>query len=131
MPHAGEAMPAEAPFLFSIAALSVSLAGLAGLVAALRRTDGLRPIDLFRLQEIVEFAFANALIALGVVALSSAFGGATAASLAGIGILAYLVGNGVGLVLRLRRMEIWERSRWMLVTAALNVVGISVALATA
>lgn len=46
----------ELPFLLSIAALSLSLAGLAGLVAGLRRSDGPRPIDRFRLREIVEFA---------------------------------------------------------------------------
>jgi hypothetical protein len=41
----------EAPFLFSIAMLSASLAGLAGLVAGLRRRSDVRPIDPFRLRE--------------------------------------------------------------------------------
>ena len=49
----------EAPFLFSIAGMSASLAGLPGLVAALRRGDDLLPMDAFWLREIVEFAFAN------------------------------------------------------------------------
>ena len=49
----------EAPFLFSIAGLSPSLAGLPGLVAVLRRGADLRPMDAFWLREIVEFAFAN------------------------------------------------------------------------
>lgn len=49
----------EAPFFFSIAALSGSLAGLAGLVAGLRRGSDMPGHDLFRLREIVEFSFAN------------------------------------------------------------------------
>ena len=57
----------EAPFLFSIAAVSASLAGLAGLVAGLRRGADFRPMDLFRLREIVEFAFANVLLALSTI----------------------------------------------------------------
>jgi hypothetical protein len=57
----------EAPFLFSIAGISASLAGLAGLVAGLRRGTDLRPMDLFRLREIVEFAFANVILALSTV----------------------------------------------------------------
>jgi hypothetical protein len=57
----------EAPFLFSIAGISASLAGLAGLVAGLRRGTDLRPMDLFRLREIVEFAFGNVILALSTV----------------------------------------------------------------
>ena len=57
-------MITEAPFLFSIAALPVSLAGFAGLVAAFRRGGAWEAIHLFRLREIAEFGFANAFIAL-------------------------------------------------------------------
>ena len=64
-------MIAEAPFLFSIATLSTALSGLAGLVAALRRGEGLRPLDLYRLRQIVEFAFANALFAVSLVPLAA------------------------------------------------------------
>ena len=60
----------EAPFLFAIAALSASLAGLAGLVAGLRRGSDMRSADLYRLQEIVEFCFANIIMALSVVPLA-------------------------------------------------------------
>ena len=35
------------------------MAALAGLVAALRRGEGLAPLDLFRLREIDEFSFAK------------------------------------------------------------------------
>ena len=66
-------MIAEAPFVFSIGALNLSLAGLAGLVATLRRGNAgeLDAIDRYRLREIVEFSFANALFALALVPLSA------------------------------------------------------------
>jgi len=54
----------EAPFVFSIAALSVSLAGFAGLIAAFRRGSEWPAMDLFRVREIVEFGFVNAFLAL-------------------------------------------------------------------
>jgi hypothetical protein len=60
---------AETPYFFSIAALSVSLAGFAGLIAAFRRGTEWRPMDLFRVREIVEFGFANAILALLTVPL--------------------------------------------------------------
>ena len=130
MAHAST-VPAEAPFLFSVAALSASVAGLAGLVAAFRRGEGLRPIDLFRLQEIVEFAFANSLISLTIVALATAFGVLTAARIAGVGILAYLVGNGFGLYLRSRRFGLDRSRAWLVLAGGANAVGIVLAVATA
>jgi hypothetical protein len=42
---------ADTPFLFSVAALSVSLAGFAGLVATFRRGSDPRAIDIFRLRQ--------------------------------------------------------------------------------
>ena len=64
----------EAPFFLSIAALSASLAGLAGLVAGLRRGTDMPGDDLFRLREIVEFAFANVLFAVSTIPLAVATG---------------------------------------------------------
>jgi hypothetical protein len=125
------AVPAEAPFLFSVAGLNASVAGLAGLVAAFRRGEGLRAIDLFRLQEIVEFAFANSLISLTIVALATALGISTAARIAGIGVLAYLLGNGVGLYLRSRRFGLESSRVWLLTAGVTNVIGIVLAVGTA
>jgi hypothetical protein len=57
----------EAPYLFSVAALSVTLAGFAGLVAAFRRGSELTPIDIYRLRQIAEFGLGDALIALSTM----------------------------------------------------------------
>jgi hypothetical protein len=67
----------EGPFLFAIGGLSLSLAGLAGLVATLRRgaAGELTNLDRFRLREIVEFSFANALFALALVPATTTLGG--------------------------------------------------------
>ena len=63
----------EATFMFAVAGLSLSLAGLAGLVATLRRGNAgeFSVLDRFRLREIVEFSFANALFALALVPMSA------------------------------------------------------------
>jgi hypothetical protein len=60
---------AEAGFLFAVAAVSMSLASLAGLVVAFRRSGSWAAYDLYRLRQIVEFGFANVLLALGLVPL--------------------------------------------------------------
>ena len=62
-------MIAESPFLFAVAAVSMSLASLAGLVVAFRRTGSWAGYDLYRLRQIVEFGFANALLALALIPL--------------------------------------------------------------
>ena len=64
-------MFSEAAFLFAIAGMSGSLAGLGGLVAGLRRGADLRTIDLYRLREIVEFAFGNVIIALSFIPIAA------------------------------------------------------------
>ena len=74
-------MVPEGPFLFAIGGMSLSLAGLAGLVATLRRgiAGEFSILDRFRLREIVEFAFANALFALVLVPMSATAGSTDAA----------------------------------------------------
>jgi hypothetical protein len=93
----------EAPYLFSVAALSVTLAGFAGLVAAFRRGSDLMPIDVYRLRQIAEFGLGNALIALSFIPLSTTTGDfMLALRLCGaIGVL--FVFGGVALLLRRQR----------------------------
>ena len=93
----------EAPYLFSVAALSVTLAGFAGLVAAFRRGSELLPIDVYRLRQIAEFGLGNALIALATIPLSTTTGDLTLALriCGAIGVL-FIVG-GVSLLLRRQR----------------------------
>jgi len=93
----------EAPYLFSVAALSVTLAGFAGLVAAFRRGSELMPIDIYRLRQIAEFGLGNALIALSTIPLSTTTGDLTlAVRICGaIGVL--FIFGGVALLLRRQR----------------------------
>ena len=94
----------EAPFLFSVAALSVTLAGFAGLVAAFRRGSELMPIDIYRLRQIAEFGLGNALIALSTIPLSTTTADLTLTLriCGAIGIL--FIFSGVGLLLRRQRL---------------------------
>ncbi len=100
-------MIVETPFLLSIAALSASLAGLAGLVAALRRGEGLSATDRFRLHQIVEFCFANIILAVSIIPLASITGSTeTSLRIGGAVAFAYVILNGLILLRRLRRAEI-------------------------
>lgn len=126
MRHANRVI-AETPFLLSIAALSASLAGLAGLVAALRRGEGLSATDRFRLHQIVEFCFANIILAIGIIPLVSLTGSAeTSLRIGGAVAFAYIIVNGLILLRRLRRMEIPLSQ-----AALLTVIGINVAVLVA
>jgi hypothetical protein len=121
----------EAPFLFSIAGLSASLAGLAGLVAALRRGEGLRPIDAFRLREIVEFAFANVLFCVAILPLAQLLPGGTGNVVrlaAGLAIL-YGVASTLVLAARSRRAEISWTLGWAGAAVGLLVGTVLVAVA--
>ena len=97
----------EAPFLFSIAGLSASLGGLSGLVAGLRRGTDMRPLDLFRLREIVEFSFANALLALATVPLALIVGSTgDAARIIAAAALVYVGIHLTVLIRRTRQLEV-------------------------
>ena len=67
-------MISEGSFFFSIAAISVTLAGFSGLVAAFRRGDQLVASDVFHLRTIAEVGLVNALIALLTVPLATLSG---------------------------------------------------------
>jgi hypothetical protein len=122
----------EGPFLFAVSGVSLSLAGLAGLVATLRRSGGgeFSAVDRFRLREIVEFSFANALFALALVPMSS-----TAAStpvavrlLSGM-VLLYQAGFIAVLVRRQRARGIPITAVWVLVVGGINLAIVGAAVA--
>jgi hypothetical protein len=112
----------EAPFVFSIAALSASLAGLAGLVAGLRRGVDVRPIDLFRLRQIVEFAFANVLLAVGTIPLTTQFGVANGVRLAAVAALVYAAGSSLVLLRRMRTARLDWSGGWRSTATGLSAV---------
>jgi hypothetical protein len=112
---------AEAPFMFSIAGLSASLAGLAGLVAGLRRGADIRPIDLFRLRQIVEFAFANVLLALATLPLATQFGLADGVRLAAFGAVAYASASSAILLRRMRIAGLDWSGAWRTTVSALSL----------
>ena len=121
----------EAPFLFSVAALSVTLAGFAGLVAAFRRGSEFMPIDLFRLRQIAEFGLGNALIALSAIPLSTTTGdGAVALRLCGaIGVL-FVVGGAALLMRRRRRLGVSGRRGEDAVIVVIDFAAIAAGVAT-
>jgi hypothetical protein len=121
----------EAPYLFSVAALSVTLAGFAGLVAAFRRGSDLMAIDIYRLRQIAEFGLGNALIALSFVPLSTTTGDLTLAlRLSGaIGVL--FVFGGVALLLRRqRRLGLSGQAGLNAVIVVIDVAAVAAGVAT-
>lgn len=124
----------EAPFLFSIATLNASMAGLAGLVAGLRRGTDLRPLDLYRLRQIVEFAFANVLLTVANIPVAMVTGSlSTTSRIGALAALVYLVANAVVLYRRLRASGVDSRGTWYRLVAALDlaiVVAIGATLLT-
>jgi hypothetical protein len=120
------------PFLLSIAGLSASLAGLAGLVAALRRGEGLSAGDRFRLHEIVEFCFANILLAIGLIPVASLTGSAeTSLRIGGAAAFGYVLVTIAILARRVRQLGIPLRRNWIAVVAPLNLAALGFALMSA
>jgi len=121
----------EAPYLFSVAALSVTLAGFAGLVAAFRRGSELMPIDIYRLRQIAEFGFGNALIALSTIPLSTTTGDLTLALriCGAIGVL--FIFSGVALLLRRqRRLDVRGQAGLNPVIVVVDLAAIAAGVAT-
>jgi hypothetical protein len=113
-----------------VATLSASLAGLAGLVAALRRGTGLARLDLFRLREIVEFAFATVLLALITLPIASLVGLADAVRIGGLLALVVLLAQAVLLARRAVSSELEHYRAWTVVAIGLDVVAVAAAIAS-
>jgi hypothetical protein len=121
-------MISEAPFFLSVAALNVTLAGFSGLVAALRRGDQLRSVDVFHLRGIAEVGLANALIALITIPAATIAGDlATAARLGGAVVLAYVVVQIPVFALRQRRMSVRVGVAQAVGAAAIDIGVVAVA----
>ena len=122
----------EGPFLFSVAALSVTLAGFAGLVSAFRRGAGWTALDVFRLREIAEFGLGNALLALLLVPLSTTLGdvGLALRICGATGVLVVLGGMRV-LLRRQRRLGVPSERGWYILAGALDAGAVGAGIATA
>jgi hypothetical protein len=120
----------EAPYLFSVAALSVTLAGFAGLVSAFRRGAGWTAMDLFRLREIAEFGLGNALVALLAIPLGTTLGD-LAAALRVCGLVGgiFVIGGGVLLVRRRSDLGVPRERTWYALAALTDIGAIAAALA--
>ena len=124
-------------FLFSIAGLSVSLAGFSGLVAAFRRGDQLRPVDAYRLRQIPEMGLATALIALLTIPLADTTGsGAITIRFAGGLALLYTILHIVALSARGRRRHFRQPTAGKVAAGVIRIAigavsGACIALGTA
>jgi hypothetical protein len=121
----------EASFLFAIAGISGSLAGLAGLVAGIRRGADMRPMDLYRLREIVEFAFSNIILALSFIPIAAVMGTTDAAvRVGGLVVLVWSISHIVILEFRRRRHVMSSSRGWYLVALSIDMSILALVLAT-
>jgi hypothetical protein len=121
----------EAPFLFSAAALNASFAGLGGLLIGLRRGADLRPLDTLRLRQVVEFAFANLLLAISVQPCVVLLGTEAGFRVSGALALVVIVAALPILHLRVSRVGIVWGRWWAAAAIALTAIGAVLATATA
>jgi len=122
-------MIADAGFVFSVAALNASLAGLGGLLIALRRGPEMRPLDTLRLRQVVEFAFANVLVAISVQPLFAIAGESTGLRVTGGVALACILGALPILHRRVARVGIAWGPKWAAAAITLSVTGGALAVA--
>jgi ABC-type xylose transport system permease subunit len=117
-----------AGFLFSIAGLSASFAGLAGLVMAFRHGDDVRPIDTYRLRQMVEFSFANIVLVAAVVPTASLLGsGPDAARLSSALIAVYVVAADVVSARRTRQAGLRWRGWWAISSLFIDITSLILA----
>jgi hypothetical protein len=119
-------------FLFSIVAVSMSLSSLAGLVIAFRRTGTWAAYDVFRLRQIVEWGFANALVALAPFPLAGALGSeATALRALGAISLSYIIANLFVLKYRIDHLPQRIAVRYSPVVLVIDIALLMLSTATA
>ena len=120
-------MPGDAPLLFALAGLNASLSGLAGLVAGLRRGSEFAPLNLYRLRQIVEFAFFNALLAVATIPLTGLLGQAGAIRVAGSIAFVGLWIDALVLLRRMRRMGVHVGQTTMRIVIVLDLAVVTLA----
>lgn len=120
----------DAGFVFSVASLNASLAGLGGLLIALRRGSEVRPLDTLRLRQVVEFAFANVLLAISIQPLVALLGEDGGFRLCGGMALVLVVGAVAVLPRRVARVGIAWGRWWAAAAIALTAIGAVLAAAT-
>jgi hypothetical protein len=119
----------DAGFVFSIAGLNASFAGLGGLLIGLRRGAETRPLDTLRLRQVVEFAFANLLLAISVQPFVVLLGPDGGFRLSGALALASIVAALPILQRRVARVGIAWGPWWAASAIALTAVGAVLAAA--
>jgi uncharacterized membrane protein len=124
-------VPFDESFLFAIAGLSASLAGLAGLVAGLRRGERLLAVDQLRLRQIVEWSFANALFALALIPLGSWLGVTTAVRVGGLIATGLVVVTMLLLLRRIGRAGLPMDRTTLIVAATVDLTAFLAGLAAA
>lgn len=120
----------EASYLFSVAAISVSLAGFAGIVSAFRRGAEWTAMDVFRLREIGEFGLGNALVALVIIPLAASLGdvGGGVRWAGALGVAFVIVGAFL-LSIRRGRLAVAPTLGWYALAALIDVGAVGSGLA--
>ena len=120
----------DAGFVFSVAGLNASFAGLGGLLIGLRRGADVRPLDTLRLRQVVEFAFANLLLAISVQPFVVLLGSDSGFRLSGGLALVSIVGALPILQRRVARVGISWGRWWAASAIVLTAIGAVLAAAT-
>ena len=120
----------DAGFVFSVAGLNASFAGLGGLLIGLRRGADARPLDNLRLRQVVEFAFANLLLAISIQPFVVLLGPDGGFRLAGGLALIAIIGALPILQRRVARVGIAWGPWWAASAIALTAIGSVLAVAT-
>lgn len=116
-----------AAFLFSIAGLSVTLAGFSGLVAAFRRGAEWQPIDSYRLRQIPEMGLATALLVLATIPLQDTTHDAKVAlQIAGGFALLFTVTHSMVLATRSRRLGLELTAAYWAAPAIIDVAIVAI-----
>jgi hypothetical protein len=120
----------EAAFVFSMAGLNASFAGLGGLFVGLRRGSELQPDEALRLRQVVEFAFANLLLAVSLQPCVAILGSDAGYRVSAVLTIVYIAASTAFLTRRVERAGISWGRWWAAAAITLTILGVALALAT-